>query len=126
MQTSILIAKLIGPVLLVGGLANVINPKAFQEIGREFLSSGALIFIAGFLALLGGLAIVNTHNLWSGWPVVITILGWLSILAGILRMAFPTLTRSIGEAMLARDALLRVASGVWVLLGAFITYMGYR
>ncbi len=65
MQTSVLIAKLIGPILVVAGITALINPKAIHEIGREFLASRALIFIAGFLALLGGLAIVNTHNLWA-------------------------------------------------------------
>jgi uncharacterized membrane protein len=64
-QTSVLIAKLIGPVLVVAGLTALVNPKALQEIGREVLASRALIFIAGFLALLGGLAIVNTHNIWT-------------------------------------------------------------
>ena len=126
MHTSILMAKLIGPVLLVAGLANIINPKTFREVAGEFLRSRALIFIAGFLALLGGLAIVNTHHVWTGWPVIITVLGWSAVIAGILRMAFPSLTRSIGEAMLAREEVLRVASGVWLLLGAFLTFMGYR
>ena len=126
MHTSILIAKLIGPILAVAGLAILINPKAFHEMGREFLASRALIFIAGFLSLLGGLAIVNFHNLWiAGWPVIITIFGWMAIIGGILRMAFPALTKSIGEAMLAREAVLRVASGVQVLLGAFLMFMGY-
>ena len=126
MQTSILIAKLIGPLLLVAGLANVIDPKTFRAVGEEFLRSRALIFIAGFLALLGGLAIVNTHNVWTGWPVIITILGWASVFAGILRMAFPKLTKSIGDAMLAREGALRLASGVWVLFGALLTFLGYR
>ena len=126
MHTSMLIAKLIGPILAVAGLATFVNPKAFHEMGREFLASRALIFIAGFLALLGGLAIVNTHNMWiAGWPVIITIFGWAAIIGGILRMAFPALTKSIGEAMLAREAVLRVASGVQVLLGAFLMFMGY-
>ena len=56
MQTSILIARLIGPILVVTGFTSLFNPKVLHEIGQEFLASRALIFIAGFLALLGGLA----------------------------------------------------------------------
>ncbi len=125
-HTSILIAKLIGPILVVAGLATLFNPKAFHEMGREFLESRALIFIAGFLSLLGGLVIVNFHNLWiAGWPVIITIFGWMAIIGGILRMAFPALTKSIGEAMLARKTMLRAAAGIWALLGAYLMIMSY-
>ena len=113
-------------ILVVVGLTALISPKALYEIGREFLASRAMIFIAGILALLGGLAILNTHNLWAiGWPVIITIFGWLAVIGGILRIAFPALTKSIGEAMLAQGALLRVAAGVQVVLGAYLMVMGY-
>ena len=126
MQTSILIARLLGPILVVAGLAGLINPKAVQEMGQEFLGSRALIFLAGVLALVAGLAIVNTHNLWvAGWPVVITIFGWLAILGGILRMAFPALTQTIGKAMLGNRALLRVAGGAQLVLGAYLMFVGY-
>ena len=127
MQTSVLIARLIGPILVVVGLTVLINPKALQEIGQEFLASRAMIFIAGFLALLGGLAILTTHNLWTtGWPLIITIFGWLAFIGGILRIAFPALTKSIGEVMLAKGALLRVAAGIQLVLGAYLMIMGYQ
>ncbi len=126
MQTSVLIARLMAPILVVTGLTTLINPRALREVGQEFLASRALIFIAGFLALLGGLAIVNTHNLWTaGWPVIITIFGWLAVVGGIVRIAFPALTESIGEAMLAREAVLRAAGGIQAVLGAYLMIMGY-
>ena len=126
MQTSIFIARLLGPVVVVAGLAGLVNPKAVQEMGQEFLASRALIFIAGVLALVAGLAIVNTHNLWTaGWPVIITVFGWLAVLGGVLRMAFPALTQSIGKAMLGNKVLLRVAGGAQLLLGAYLMFVGY-
>ena len=89
MQTSILIARLIGPLLVMTGLIMLVTSQAVQDMAREFLASRALIFIAGVLALLGGLAIVNTHNVWTaGWPVIITIFGWLAVIGGIVRMGF--------------------------------------
>jgi hypothetical protein len=85
-----------------------------------------LIFIAGFLALLGGLAIVNTHNLWvAGWPIIITIFGWLAVIGGIIRIAFPGVTKSIGKAMLGNALLLRVIGGVQTALGAYLMSVSY-
>jgi len=126
MQTSIFIAKLIGPILVVAGLTALLNPKHLHGIAREFIASPALIFIAGFLTLLGGLVIVNTHNVWTaGWPVLITLFGWIAIAAGILRISFPSLVKSVGEAMLAKQGLLRIAGGVQAVLGGFFMVKGY-
>ena len=126
MQSSILIARLLGPLLVVAGLTMLANPKDPLEVARQFLASRALIYLAGILALLAGLAIVNTHNLWvADWPVVITLFGWLAILGGILRIGFPALTKSIGEKMLARPSQLRIIGLVQAALGVFLMYVAY-
>ena len=47
--------------------------------------------IAGYAAFVPGLAIVYFHNRWTrGWPVLVTVMGWLSLVVGLLRMVFPT------------------------------------
>ena len=125
MTASILLARLIGPVLLVAGLTALFNPKLLTEMGREFLAGRALLFLAGVLAMLAGLAIVNMHNVWTGWPVIITLFGWISIAAGIVRMAFPDLARQLGERMLGSNAVLRTAGSAQLLLGAFLTVARY-
>lgn len=126
MQTSLFIAKLIGPILVVAGLTGALNPDAIRKMGRDFLESPALIFVAGFLALLGGLAMVNTHNVWvADWPVILTVFGWLMIAGGIMRIGFPEFTRSFGRSMLDKGTMLRVLSVVQALLGAFLMYKGY-
>jgi len=126
MQTSILIAKLIGPILLVAAIAMLANAKDLQEMARGFLKDRALIYVTGVLAMLGGLAIVNTHNVWTlNWPVIITIFGWAMLIGGAARMTQPSLVRSIGGAMLENPALIRVSGALWVLIGAWLTYVGY-
>ncbi len=126
MQTSLFIAKLIGPILVVAGLTGALNTQLLREVGREFLASPALLFIAGFMALLGGLAVVNTHNIWvAGWPVIITFIGWVALIAGVLRIGFPAIARSMGKTMLAKESLLQAIGVVQVLLGAFLMYKGY-
>ena len=123
MQTSIFIAKLIGPIVVVAGLAGLLNPRAMRDMAREFLGSPALIFIAGIMALLAGLAVVNTHNVWvADWPVIITLFGWLSLAGGIIRIGFPDFTKSIGERMLANENVMRMIGGLQALIGAFLAY----
>ena len=126
MATSLLIAKLIGPVLLVAAVAMLTDAKDLQEMGRQFLKDRALIYVTGVLAMLGGLAIINGHNIWiADWPVIITLFGWAMTIGGAVRMALPSAVRSIGGMMLENPALIRVSGAVWVLIGAFLTYIGY-
>jgi hypothetical protein len=34
---------------------------------------------------------VRVHNRWTnGWPVLVTVLGWLAVFSGLARMLFPT------------------------------------
>ena len=126
MATSILIAKLIGPILLVAAATMLADVKSLQEMARDFLASRALIYVTGVLAMLGGLAIVNNHNVWiADWPFIITLFGWMMIIGGAVRMALPSAVRSIGGAMMKNPTMLRVSGALWTLIGAFLTYKGY-
>ena len=126
MATSILIAKLIGPVILVAAIAALVDAKGLQEMTREFLKDRALIFVTGVLAMLGGLAIVNNHNIWiANWSVMVTLLGWAMFIGGVVRIALPSAVRSIGSAMMEKPTMIRVSGAVWALIGAFLAYKGY-
>ena len=125
MQTSLFIAKIVGPMLVVPGLIGLANPAHVKNVGEEFLKSPALIFVAGAMALIAGLAVVNTHAVWTGWPVIITLMGWIMVAAGILRMGFPGLVASMGQSMIYNEPLLRGLGALQVALGAFIMWKAY-
>ena len=112
--------------MLVAATATLADARGLQEMAREFLKDHALIYVTGVLAMLGGLAIVNNHNNWAaGWPVVITLFGWAMIIGGAVRMALPSVVRSIGGAMTENLAMMRISGAVWAVIGAFLTYKGY-
>ena len=126
MENSILIAKLMGPVIAVAAIAMLKNPEDLVSMGQEFLKSRALIFVAGVLALLGGLAVVNFHNVWvADWPLLITLFGWAMVVAGVIRMALPDVIQSMGDAMLKQTQFVRLIALVWLVIGAGLTYAGY-
>jgi hypothetical protein len=126
MQTSSFLAQLIGPLLLVMGIGMVANAESYRAMAEEVLASRALIYIAGLLAFVPGLAIVLVHNVWAfDWRVIITLLGWLAVIGGVFRLVAPAQVQAVGSAMLARRAWL-VGGGIAVLaLGAVLTLVGY-
>jgi hypothetical protein len=79
MDTSLFLARLFGPLLVVLAIGLLTRQDAWRAMANDFVASRPLLFLSAFLTLLGGLAVVNTHNVWAGgWPVIITILGWLA------------------------------------------------
>jgi hypothetical protein len=123
---SVWIAKLLGPVLFVAAIPMLALTRDLQEVAREFLKNRALIYITGVLVMVGGLAIVNSHNVWiADWPVIITVFGWAMIIGGAARVALPTVVRTIGGAMVNHPTAIRVSGAVWALIGVYLTYKGY-
>ena len=126
METSLFLAQLIGPVLIVIGVGLLLKQTEFREMATDFLSSRALIFVSGLLTLVTGLAIVLTHNVWEfNWPVIITILGWLSVFGGVFRILFPDSVQSMGTSMLDEPATMTVSGAIQIVLGLWLSYVGY-
>jgi hypothetical protein len=126
MATSVFLAKLIGPVLLVASIGLFLNMAGYGAMAQEFLRSPALIYLAGILTMTAGLAIVLAHNVWvANWPVLITILGWLGVIGGAARIALPEQTRKVGDTMLRNDRTLQIGGAVWLAIGALLCFFGY-
>ena len=90
------------------------------------LDSRALLFIAGLIAFVAGLAIVLTHNVWvAGWPVIITIFGWASLFAGIIRIVFPDQVAQLGRRAADSQGFLLFGIVLYLGLGAWLIYAGY-
>lgn len=126
MQTSAFLAQLIGPLLLVVGIGMAANADSYRAMAEEFLASRALIYVAGLLALVPGLAIVLVHNVWAfDWRLIITALGWLAVLGGIFRLVAPAQVQVVGSAMLARQGWLMGGGIAVAAVGAVLALMGY-
>src|SRR6266403_2319194 len=126
MSTSVFIARLIGPVMLVIGLAVLTHQRAFREMAEEFLASRALLFLSGLIIMPVGLAIVLTHNIWAAdGRVMITLFGWLNVIGGAARLFAPAYVMQTGRAMLKRPRFIPVAAAVWVLAGSLFCLFGF-
>lgn len=122
MNDSKLIAALTGPLLVTMGASAILNREMFPKLAQET----GLIFLTGILLLLAGLAIVRVHNVWSGgWPVIITVLGWLAVVGGVVRMLFPEMGATIVEAVGPTTALIAIPGVVMIALGLFLSLKGY-
>jgi uncharacterized protein YjeT (DUF2065 family) len=124
--TSIFLAKLIGPIVLVAAVGLFLNAAAYRAMAQEFLRNPALLYLSGLLTLTAGVAIVLAHNVWvARWPVLITILGWLAAIGGALRILLPERARRLGEAMLRKPLAMQIGGAIWLAVGALLCFFGY-
>ena len=116
MNSSKRIAGLVGPTMVAIGASETFTYRIWSG------NIAPLISLNGVLLFVAGLAIVRAHNRWTwSWPVILTLVGWLGIFAGLFRMFAPELQRT-GE-----NTPTTVGSAIVVgMIGIVLTYFGYR
>lgn len=126
MSTSIFLAELLGPIYVVVGIACLFKAETFGPILREFIGSRAWLYFAGVLGLAVGLAIVLTHNVWVfDWRVIITLIGWLSLVRGIISIFQSQWVVAAAHYVLDHRSVFLVAGAVNLLLGLILSFFGY-
>ena len=126
MSNAELIAGFAGPLFMAVAAALLINRRTVADLVTGVLNGPEFIFFSGIFVLLAGLAIVRAHNVWAAeWTVLVTILGWLCIIGGLIRIIWPEKVSTMrNDAMRSENAVTAWALGA-LLLGAFLTAKGY-
>jgi uncharacterized membrane protein len=126
MQRSIYLAKLIGPVFAAIGIGMLLNTKVYLAMAEQAVGNHALIYISGLITLTAGIALVLAHNVWTGdWRLIITILGWLAVVGGTLRIVWPQMATQVGTNILSYPEVPMVAGFAVLVLGGVLSYYGY-
>jgi hypothetical protein len=75
---------------LVIGLSHILQPRVWVEFFTRLRGMGhAGVFVNGFLSLIFGSVIVAFHNVWTGLPMVLTIIGWAQVTKALVSFVVP-------------------------------------
>lgn len=125
MCLSIFLAQLIGCFAFLSSLAMLVHQARFKKQITDFLGSQSMIALSGNLSLLLGLLIVISHNIWiSEWPVLITIIGWIVLLQGLMRIYFPDAFVKMVKDLMAKSGF-TLWCWVWLLVGIYLIWAGF-
>lgn len=90
MYLSIVVAKILAIFYISAGIGVLSGRVTFAQLVEDFERSPALTFVTGFFTLVLGALLVQYHNIWvMNWIVLITLIGWMSLLKGIRLIIFP-------------------------------------
>ncbi len=95
MNTTIILAHILGISFAVLGLAMLFNKRSMSAVLETLINNKGILCLAGFLTLMMGATVVVLNNVWTnGLPLLVTIIGWLMLIKGIFILLMPnTATR---------------------------------
>jgi hypothetical protein len=116
-------------IILFGvlGLSHILQPKAWAEFFILLRGKGeAGAFVDGLLNLPLGSVIVGFHNIWSGIPVVLTLVGWGLLIHGLISFCAPKQRlRMMARVSVERSWEFQVGGAVLVVLAGLLGYGVY-
>jgi len=125
METSILIAQITAVVYLSVALGAFLDGDYFHRILDDFYGNAGLTYIGGFMALIVGFLIVHFHNHWVGdWTVLVTLLGWLALIKGVLIIVAPQYVYRLSKGFMT-DAVMNISPYITLLLGLVFAWFGF-
>lgn len=126
MAYSTFLARIIGPLALAIGIGGLLNREALRGIATSLSREPALIFVLGALDFTVGLAILQVHNLWTpDWRVLVTLIGWASLLRGLARILAPAWLAARAAPKLLDRGFAGIALALTAAYGLVLTSCGY-
>jgi hypothetical protein len=118
-------ARVLGPFFTIVCATVVIRAPDMRALLAEFGGTAIWPWVTGAFVLMGGIIVVALHPHWRGVAgVIVSVLGWMMVLRGVLLLTFPDFFMSIANRVVGAETLWRIVFGGFVLVGLDLTYVG--
>ncbi len=123
------LSRLTGLYLILISLAMLVHKQAAVETMNTLVRNPPVLFVIGLIAVAAGLAMVLSHNVWSGGvlAVVVTVSGWLLLIKGVLLLFLsPGAVYGLLLAGIHFEQFFYLYTGIVLVLGICLSYGGFR
>ena len=128
-ERTAFLSKLIGIYCILVAVPMAIHKQATLQMIVALVNDAPIVYLFGLTTVAVGLALILSHNVWSGGaiPVVVTLVGWLTLLKGLLFLFLPP-PSAVGIAVWgsAYQQYYYVDVALAFFLGVFLTYGGFK
>ena len=119
-------SRVLGPFLIIVDVTAVARASDMQSLLSQFEANSLWTWVTGAFILLFGLIVVAGHQYWRGAAaIIVSLLGWLITLRGLLLFAFPQAFVSAANSMIGAQAWWVAACVIFALIGLYLTYVGW-
>ncbi|MBN2096295.1 hypothetical protein JW752_02735 [Candidatus Peregrinibacteria bacterium] len=125
MDLSIFLARIIGIVYVVVGLSVFLNAKYYQKLLPEVVKNTIWMLTMGLIGLVVCFIWVLKHNVWEGWPLLITLFGWIGLVKSAYMLLFPEWTKRMNLAFMKWVHVRAWWGGVGLFVGLLFSYFGF-
>jgi len=126
MELSFFLAQLFGLSLAIFAGATLHQPALIRSIIPEIGKNMLVTLLASFAGIMGGLAVILTHNVWvASWPVLITIFGWAALIKGVAYLFAPAALAEFGAKVYSSDNVTRAILFVTMAVGIYLAGAGF-
>jgi hypothetical protein len=128
MDATIALARFWGWIGIISGLVFLLRGKAWVDERLNLVGDKAFTLLGGYMTLMVGLMSVILHNMWGAdWRIVVTLCGWLNLLKGVHRLAFPDAGREkAAPALKERPLITKVTLVALAALGGWLVWRSYQ
>ncbi len=125
MELSILIAQIYAVLLVTVGLGLIFSPSYYRKALNKMMTEAGTVYMGGAAALVVGFLILNTHWIWKGWPILVTLFGVIATLKGLTLLLFPGFMVRITKAVTKHTAFIPLWGAFAFVLGIVLAYFGW-
>lgn len=124
MDTSNFLARAYGLYFIIMGFLLVIKSDYCAEVIHDLFKNRVLVFLIGWITLILGILVVLSHNIWEfNFKIIITILGYLTLLKGFAHLYMPERMKKMSFSNNIIQH--RSVYGLLCLLGVALVYMSF-
>ncbi len=108
------------------GIGILINPDVYKKIYQDFIDNGMALYFGGFTALAIGYLLVTFHNVWEmDWHVIITVIGWIALIKGMLILVRPEAMIALTKAIIKKEGALKIQAVIVIIFGLLLSFLGF-
>ncbi len=120
-------ARVMGPLMLIIGSTVIARGDDLALIIPDIVGNAPLSFTTGMFTLILGMVLFVAHHHWSSpVAIVISLLGALTIVRGIVLLFSPSFLAALANAATGGGAVgVMIFGAIALLIGAWLTFAGW-
>ena len=125
-MVTLFLTTVVGWYLVIIGAFLLSRRDVLQKGANDMTSQHGLLLVLAFITVIIGLLMVVGHNIWVlDWPIVVTLISWLFLIIGLIRLFFPEKAMKMRQGFVRNPKRMVIAGIVYLIIGLFLLFMVY-